>query len=500
MTMFKIALKASASAVLLSAFALPASAVSIQGGGSSLVAPYIAQVYCAHVGGFPPNPHAHCSAIADPSDHGRLFSGNTQQNIADSGFVDPLPDTTNIFDYLISNSGSGQTAILTGMVANLGLPPLPTGFNSAVLDYSDAPLSAAAISAYASGGTIGDLGITLCAPNALTCSSPNIVNPQSTLGASPHLHFGKLIQFPVTIDPVAIGYNPTSLPNAPASGVKLDVAAYCNIFNGKITDWNNANLTALNGGVSLTGGTSLAIHLVGQTDGSGTTSIFTHHLAAVCDAAIGTANNQFNSANLTPGAFKNLPAGLKTLYSLDTISTTEVTDINNHPGSIGYIGADYAIPSITTDADVTAAVLEDSTGAFNSPSAAKALMAFGNVLPPQSNSDGTFNSSVTANGMRNDPAAWVPDTSNPSSGYNIIGTTNIVTYTSSNSTGKAAALVADGAGITNDGLLRWYYKSGNTVPGSISNLGNLGVLPPSWGTAITESFVTGSDGVGNVIH
>src|SRR6202012_2909109 len=99
-----------------------------------------------------------------------------------------------------------------------------------------------------------------------------------------------------------------------------------------------------------------------------------------------------------------------------------------NPGSIGYVGPDFALPSVTNTGTNTfglnVAALKNAGGAFVEPTSASALAAFGSVLPPQSNSDGSFNASVTTNGLRNDPTAWVQSTAPPAALANPSGLTS----------------------------------------------------------------------------
>src|SRR6202023_4065020 len=62
------------------------------------------------------------------------------------------------------------------------------------------------------------------------------------------------------------------------TGLKLTGTTIANIFLGKITAWNNAEIKALNPGVSLPSTTITTIH---RSDSSGTTAGFTSFLAAV---------------------------------------------------------------------------------------------------------------------------------------------------------------------------------------------------------------------------
>ncbi|RIA46325.1 periplasmic binding family protein [Hephaestia caeni] len=121
----------------------------------------------------------------------------------------------------------------------------------------------------------------------------------------------KPIQVPKFVLPVAIAYNPHYAtqggiqyrfqvnPSFPASttqingihvgGMRMPRQVYCRIFNGQITNWNDAALQMANGGMSLgdpvdANWTSVGvpIRLVGRLDRSGTTDIFTRALAAHC--------------------------------------------------------------------------------------------------------------------------------------------------------------------------------------------------------------------------
>jgi ABC-type phosphate transport system substrate-binding protein len=433
-------------------------------------------------------------------DHGRLYLSTGQTNVLDSGFVAASPDTTNVFDYLISNTTDAQKGILMADPSQLGpqggTPGTNYPFTFLELGFAEVPLSSTALFVLGSsdsnspyfgvgGGTIADLGITLKGSDG---SGSGLTNPRSIPNG-----FGNMIQFPVAIDPVAIGYNPSGLSGfGPSGAVALSKTTYCKIFNALITDWNDAAITADNGGTSVTGGVSLPIRLVGFTDGSGTTSILARHLLAVCAGVIG---NQFTTANLSAGAFKNIPSSLQSFYSLDAHGFAMVADINGTAGSIGYIGADYATPSTAVATTVRPALLwtgAPNTSTANAPSAANALVAFGTTAPPT----GTD---------RLDAAKWVPDTSNPSSGYNIIGTTNIMTWTTTGSTANAAALVNAGGGGTPEGLLHWYFNSSspstpNSTVSSILSAANLGQMPSNWAQAITDNFVTNASGLGMNIY
>ncbi|WP_295529678.1 substrate-binding domain-containing protein, partial [Novosphingobium sp. Chol11] len=126
---------------------------------------------------------------------------------------------------------------------------------------------------------------------------------------------GAAIAFPLYLLPVAIAYNAryginaagadmffnargrgivSPATGAPFAAIRLPKAAYCGIFNGTLKNWNepifkSANLnTALfdvsNDTAARWAADGAPIRLVGRMDRSGTTDIFTRHLAAVCNA------------------------------------------------------------------------------------------------------------------------------------------------------------------------------------------------------------------------
>lgn len=151
----------------------------------------------------------------------------------------------------------------------------------------------------------------------------------STFAAN-HASAGASVQFPLYVVPVALGYSPvyaigtsngkTYTFNIQNGGtLHLSKRAYCGIFNGTIKNWNSPYITATNIGVTGTvkgkpvnGAIALfdttndtaarwsaegaPIRLVGRADGSGTTDIFSRHLASVCGSADPLNTNKFTNA------------------------------------------------------------------------------------------------------------------------------------------------------------------------------------------------------------
>jgi phosphate transport system substrate-binding protein len=81
-------------------------------------------------------------------------------------------------------------------------------------------------------------------------------------------------QIPMFLGAITVSYN---LPGV-KTGLKLEGKTIANIYLGKITAWNDAEIKALNPGVTLP---STAITVIHRSDSSGTTAGFTGFLAAV---------------------------------------------------------------------------------------------------------------------------------------------------------------------------------------------------------------------------
>ncbi len=159
---------------------------------------------------------------------------------------------------------------------------------------------------------------------------------------------GAPIHFPLYVLPVAIAYEPrygrtaggvdllfrvkvpVSINGQAAGGLRLSREAYCGIFNGDITNWNDPLLQSLNGDLSFRSTSDnltrwntegVPIRLVGRIDRSGTTDVWTRHLVQAC--------NGFGYTNAYVSANETLPHD-------GTINmTSKRTDTNVKPGNTG---------------------------------------------------------------------------------------------------------------------------------------------------------------------
>jgi len=389
----------------------------------------------------------------------------------------------------------------------------------------------------------GHVGLCIDAPGVVP-GAGEYANLVSTHGA--------LIQLPVLIVPVTIAFDPVyekvrqadssvktysfnirhtrtiTNPDGTTSTVaqlRLDRTAYCRIFNGDITNWNDPYLRSLNG-KSMKDPTdptpdaswSVPLQMVGRFDSSGTSTLFTRHIAKVCSSVTyvnaGVSNNYADASGTMPAALQGphyikgsgsnaAPAGETAgKYTLadgsdgvaEYVAFTLNPDVT--PGStliqgrVGYISPDYVLPASlftkATTARLLPAALMNASGKWIDPTASAAALAF-TGLPPQSNSDGTYNA-ADASTDRTAPDQWVeaPHTtsylSDPSgsSAYPIVGTDNMLTY-SCHTQSRLNTI---------KGFLNWY-ESSDAIVGTQGLLSSAGFapLPKAWRKAITQTFI-----------
>lgn len=162
-------------------------------------------------------------------------------------------------------------------------------------------------------------------------ASPSDITDYNTNAQSATNKAGAAIQFPLFVIPISFAYNPAygtkttgattvelnfnvkvpgKINNVVSGGLKLNRVAYCKIFNGEITNWNDPALKTLNNNVALfdTSDDTLArwtaegapIRLVGRADRSGGTEVFTRALAAQCNGGQVTTNKFVKAAESLP--------------------------------------------------------------------------------------------------------------------------------------------------------------------------------------------------------
>lgn len=150
---------------------------------------------------------------------------------------------------------------------------------------------------------------------------------------------------PMSAGSIVFAYN---LPGI-ESGLKLTRQAYVDIMLGKITNWNDPAIAAVNPDITLPDQRITVVH---RSDGSGTTGVLTKHLSDISPAwkeAIGQGNAV------------EWPGGGNFVGARGNEGVT--AQIQNVQGSLGYIEYGFA-----TNNGLSVAALENAAGNFIIPS------------------------------------------------------------------------------------------------------------------------------------
>ena len=165
-----------------------------------------------------------------------------------------------------------------------------------------------------------------------------------------------VLHIPTCVGAIAVTYNVAGL----ASGLKLTGPVLADIYLGKIDNWNDQPIAALNPGLKLP---AAKIIVVRRSDGSGTSFNFTGYLSKVSPewkSSIGQ-----NKAPKWPvGVGGKGNAGVAAY-------------VKQVPGAIGYVEIAYALQN-----KMTTALIQNQAGAFVDPSKLSAVAAAANVAFP----------------------------------------------------------------------------------------------------------------------
>ena len=151
------------------------------------------------------------------------------------------------------------------------------------------------------------------------------------------------VQIPETIGSVAVAYN---IPGIPTKTLKFTGPVLADIFQGKITKWNDPQIKALNPGLNLPAVNIVVVH---RSDGSGTTYVWTSYLSS-----------QSPSWNQTVGASKSVPWPTG-IGAPDNEGVANA--IKGSPNTIGYVDLNYALTT-----GIPYALIKNSSGKFIAPS------------------------------------------------------------------------------------------------------------------------------------
>jgi len=176
-----------------------------------------------------------------------------------------------------------------------------------------------------------------------------------------------LLHVPETIGAVTAAYNVASL----SSGLNLTGHVLGEIFLGKITTWDHANISALNPGVILPSSTITVVH---RSDSSGTSFVWTSYLHL--------ENPGWNSSLV--GKSINWPAGIGASGNSGVAGKILTT-----PDTIGYVELAYTVQNT-----MKVAKIRNPAGTFVAPSLASTQAAAASFTNPPTPSGDWNNVSI----------------------------------------------------------------------------------------------------------
>ncbi len=164
---------------------------------------------------------------------------------------------------------------------------------------------------------------------------------------------GPILHIPATIGAVAISYNLSGV----SGHLNLTGPVLAKIFLGTVKYWDDPSITALNTGVTLPHQSITVVH---RSDGSGTSSIFTHYLSVV--------SPEWQS-KVGAGTTVNWPTGVGAKGNSGVAAQVKST-----AGSIGYNELAYVLTNT-----IQYAALQNANGKYVLPSLQSAAAAAQNI-------------------------------------------------------------------------------------------------------------------------
>src|SRR3954454_18600316 len=149
---------------------------------------------------------------------------------------------------------------------------------------------------------------------------------------------GDPVQIPTVLGAITVSYNLSGVDK----GLKLDGKTIADIFLGKVKNWNDPEIKALNSGVDLP---SKSIQVVHRSDESGTTKGFTPFCSAYSPEW---------KPNVAADKTVKCPTGTGAKCTAGVAAAVKQSD-----GAVGYVEEAYALQNNFTTADV-----KNKSGAF----------------------------------------------------------------------------------------------------------------------------------------
>lgn len=166
-----------------------------------------------------------------------------------------------------------------------------------------------------------------------------------------------VVMIPATAGSIVVAYN---LPDV--KDLKLSREALAGIFLGKITSWDDAAIAKTNEGVKLP---SLPINVAKRSDGSGTTFVFSKHLAAI--------SPEFKEDVGVDKSTDAWPVGVGGKGNEGVTALVKQT-----PGTIGYVEYGYAEHN-----GLSTASLQNKSGNFVKPTPESGAATLASVELPE---------------------------------------------------------------------------------------------------------------------
>lgn len=237
--------------------------------------------------------------------------------------------------------GKNQSVALTAAGATFPLP----FYNLAFKTYQDKGSATVTYGGIGSGG-----GIRSLKDRIIDFGGSDAYLSDKEISEMP----AEVIHIPTCIGAVVMAYNLPNIPN-----LKLTGDLISDIYLGKITKWNDPQLTALNPDIKLP---DMTINPVYRSDGSGTTYVFSDYMSKVSpewEQKIGT------------GKALKWEAGIAAKGNPGVAGTIRQTQ-----GSIGYIGSEYAFAL-----KIPVAQLANAAGNFITPNSESISAAAQGIIP-----------------------------------------------------------------------------------------------------------------------
>ncbi|HEX3924974.1 MAG TPA: phosphate ABC transporter substrate-binding protein PstS [Streptosporangiaceae bacterium] len=194
------------------------------------------------------------------------------------------------------------------------------------------------------GGTGSGTGITDAATGTVNIGASDAYLSSSDMSANPDL-----LNIPLAISAQQINYNVPGVSN-----LKLDGTVLAQIYSGKITNWNDPAIKALNPGAPLP---NLKIVTLHRADSSGDSFLFTSYLNAQDPSGWATSNVG------TSVSWPSAPGALA-----ETGNSGMVSGCAANKGCIAYIGISYLAK--TKAAGLGEAFLKNASGNYLQPTPA----------------------------------------------------------------------------------------------------------------------------------